>query len=158
MQKSTANSQRILRWRINLRLTGKNKWRTSNRQAPGNEPVTGTLGYSQVIHSLSSIPPTGSADLKGKPFMLALLASLVMAGAGAVAVAAIAITMRAQLPAVRKVLADSRTIAQDRAYLIQLVGGSQPAAIALPGRARRLPARAIKPVRAASAAPLRAAA
>ena len=93
--------------------------------------------------------------------LLPLLASLVMAGAGCAAVAAIAVTLRAQLPAVRKVLADSRAVAMDRAFLIQITAAGAPAALRSGTAPRRLPARgfraAAKPV-SALATPLRAAA
>lgn len=60
--------------------------------------------------------------------MVPLLASLVMAGAGCVAFAAIAITVRSQLPAVRRLLAESRAIAADREFLVQITGAAEPAA------------------------------
>ena len=97
--------------------------------------------------------------------LLPLLASLVIAGAGCAALAAIAVTVRAQLPAVRKVLADSRAVAMDRAFLIQITAVGAPAAQRSAAAPRRLPARgfraaaipAVKPV-GALATPLRAAA
>lgn len=59
--------------------------------------------------------------------LLPLLASLVMAGAGCAAVSAIIVTVQAQLPAVRTLLADSRSLATDRAFLVQITATSAPA-------------------------------
>ena len=92
------------------------------------------------------------------PSTFALLASLVMAGAGVAAFVAIAVTLRAQLPAVRKVFADARTIAQDRAFLVQVVGVSQSVPAHDISHLRRMPARVVRPVRTATVQPLRAAA
>jgi hypothetical protein len=89
---------------------------------------------------------------------LALLGSLVMGGAGIAAIAAIAVTVRDQLPAMRKVLADARMIAQDREFLVQIVSVRQPATPRSGDRVRQLPARTIRPVTTLGAAPLRAAA
>jgi hypothetical protein len=54
--------------------------------------------------------------------MFAILASLVIAGAGVVAIAVIVLTVQAQSAAVRQVLADSRAIARDREFLVHLIG------------------------------------
>ncbi|MBX9883697.1 MAG: hypothetical protein K2X68_01865 [Novosphingobium sp.] len=90
--------------------------------------------------------------------MVSLLASLVMAGAGCVAFAAIAVTVRAQLPAVRRVLADSRALAADREFLVQITATTAPAAprAALPPR--RVAVRLVRPAQASAGSPLRAAA
>ena len=89
--------------------------------------------------------------------LLPLLASLVMAGAGCAAIAAMAVTVRAQLPAVRKLLADSRAIAGDRVFLVQItsVSVAAPRGIVRP---RRLSARTFRVPSVAAVQPLRAAA
>ncbi len=99
--------------------------------------------------------------------MVPFLASLVMAGSGCVAFAAIAVTVRAQLPALRRLLADSRALAADREFLVQITAPA-PAAAAAPQvavRQQRRPAvRVVRPVPAlvsvpaAFGRPLRAAA
>lgn len=78
--------------------------------------------------------------------MVSLLASLVMAGAGCVAFAAIAVTVRAQLPAVRRLLADSRALAADREFLVQITATTAPATLRVPQRPRRAPVRLVRPV------------
>jgi len=98
--------------------------------------------------------------------MVSLLASLVMIGAGCMAVSAIVVTLRAQLPAVYRLLADSRAIARDREFLVQITAVSAPMAprAKAPSRAaatlRRGPVRLVRqgPVSGAPAQPLRAAA
>ena len=90
--------------------------------------------------------------------LLPLLASLVMAGAGCAALAAIAVTVRAQLPAVRTVLADSRAIAADRAFLFQITAMNAPATPRLGLRPRRVSARALRSAPVVPSKPLRAAA
>jgi hypothetical protein len=90
--------------------------------------------------------------------MVSLLASLVMAGAGCVAFAAIAVTVQAQLPAVRKLLADSRALAADREFLVEITTASLPAAPRMPVRTRRSPVRLVKPVQASKESRWRAAA
>lgn len=90
--------------------------------------------------------------------MVPLFALLVMAGAGCVAVAAIAVTVRAQLPAVRRLLAESRALAADREFLVQITAKSAPATPQVAVRQRRSLVRVIRPVPAATVRPLRAAA
>ena len=91
--------------------------------------------------------------------LLPLLASFVMAGAGCMAIAAIASTLRAQLPAVRKVLADSRSISADREFLVAITeirAVPPPRAVV---RSRRVPVRVVRSAPVLSAEkPLRAAA
>lgn len=90
--------------------------------------------------------------------MVSLLASLVMAGAGCVAFAAIAVTLRTQLPAVRKLLADSRAITADREFLVEITTTSMPAAQRMPARTRRTPVRLVRSAQAAAGQRWRAAA
>jgi hypothetical protein len=90
--------------------------------------------------------------------MAPLLALLVMAGAGCVALAAIAVTVRTQFPAVRRLLAESRALAADREFLVQITAKSCPAAPQAAVRQRRSPVRVVRPVPAATVRPLRAAA
>ncbi len=90
--------------------------------------------------------------------MVSLLASLVMAGAGCAAFAAIAVTMQAQLPAVRKLLADSRALAADREFLVEITMNSMPAAPRMPVRTRRAAVRLVRPAQALAGSRLRAAA
>lgn len=78
--------------------------------------------------------------------MVPFLASLVMAGAGCVALAAIAVTVRAQMPAVRKLLADSRALAADREFLVQITATTMPAAPRMAVRPRRAPVRIVRPI------------
>lgn len=87
-----------------------------------------------------------------------LLASLVMVGAGCVAFAAIAVTVRAQLPAVRRLLADSRALAADREFLVQITLATAPAQPRVALRHRRAPVRLVKPAQAPAAPHWRAAA
>lgn len=90
--------------------------------------------------------------------MVSLLASFVMAGAGCVAFAAIAVTVRAQLPAVRRLLADSRALASDREFLVQITANTMPA-VPHPGvRLRRAPVRLVRPGQASACPRWRAAA
>jgi hypothetical protein len=81
--------------------------------------------------------------------LLSLLCSLIVAGAGCSAIAAIAITIQAQLPAVRKLMAESRMIAADRDFLVRITAQTAPARPPAVVRPRRMPARVIKFVRAA---------
>ncbi len=97
--------------------------------------------------------------------MVPFLASLVMAGSGCVAFAAIAVTVRAQLPALRRLLADSRALAADREFLVQITAPAAAAAPQVAVRQQRRPAvRVVRPVPAlvsvpaAFGRPLRAAA
>ncbi|MCW1985515.1 UNVERIFIED_ORG: hypothetical protein M2348_001247 [Sphingomonas sp. R1F5B] len=74
--------------------------------------------------------------------MLAILASLVIAGAGVAALVAVAATWRGQLGAIRQLLADARALEQadaldlDRAFLARLMDSplatAAPATPALP--------------------------
>jgi hypothetical protein len=122
-----------------------------------------TDSVPKIIHR---VPPACQAicaagtDLKGSVPMslLPLLASLVIAGAGCTAFAAIAVTVRAQLPAVRKVLADSRAIAADRAFLFQITAVDTPVAPRTTARPPRMPVRSFRSAPIALAKPLRAAA
>ncbi len=90
--------------------------------------------------------------------MVSLLASLVMAGAGFVAFAAIAVTVRAQLPAVRRLFADSRALAADREFLVQITATTAPAAPRIAVRPRRAQVRLVRPVQASVGPRWRAAA
>ncbi|MFM9936837.1 MAG: hypothetical protein ACKVOL_11645 [Novosphingobium sp.] len=90
--------------------------------------------------------------------LLPLLASLVIAGAGCAAFAAIALTVHVQLPAVRKVFADSRAITADRAFLVQVTAATVPAAPRGMAQSRRVSVRGFRPVLVAAATPLLAAA
>ena len=90
--------------------------------------------------------------------MVPLLALLVMAGAGCVAVAATTVTVRAQLPAVRRLLAESWALAAEREFLVQITAKSAPATAQVAVRQRRSPVRVIRPLPAAAVRPLRAAA
>lgn len=90
--------------------------------------------------------------------MVSLLASLVMAGAGCVAFAAIAVTVRAQLPAVRRLLADSRALAADREFLVKITATTAPAAPRAALRLRRGPVRLVRPAQVSAGSRLREAA
>ena len=86
--------------------------------------------------------------------MIPFLASLVMAGSGCVAFAAIAVTVREQLPAFRRLLADSRALAADREFLVQITAPAAPAASAVAVRPLRRPAvRVVRPVPALVSVP-----
>jgi hypothetical protein len=76
--------------------------------------------------------------------LLPLIASLVMAGAGCAAVAAIIVTVQAQLPALRKLLADSRSLAADRAFLVQITAASPPAGPRAAARPLRTAVRGVR--------------
>lgn len=90
--------------------------------------------------------------------MVPFLALLVMASAGCVAVAAIAVTMRAQMPAVRRLLAEARALSTDREFLVQITAQSLAAEPQVAVRQRHSPVRVIRPVPPAAVRPLRAAA
>lgn len=90
--------------------------------------------------------------------LLPLLASLVVTGAGCAAAAAIIVTVQAQLSAVRKLLADSRTLAADRAFLVQITAASTPAGPRVAARPPGAAMRGFRPVPVMAAMPLRAAA
>lgn len=104
----------------------------------------------QAVHPRSK----GSVSMS----MVSLLASLVMVGAGCVAFAAIAVTVRAQLPAVRKLLAESRALAADREFLVEITTTSMPAPPRMPVRTRRATVRLVKSAQASTESRWRAAA
>lgn len=76
--------------------------------------------------------------------MLGILCSLFIAAGGIAAVLAIAATVRQQAGAVRRVLADSQSIAADREFLVRMTGDARPASPLVFGRLRRVPQRAVK--------------
>lgn len=92
--------------------------------------------------------------------MVPFLASLVMAGAGCVAFAAIVVTVRGQLPAVRRLFAESRAISADREFLVRITAVSAPVGPRTAIRPRRAPVRIVGAAGASvtTARPLRAAA
>jgi hypothetical protein len=75
--------------------------------------------------------------------MFAILASLVIAGAGVAAIAVIVLTVQAQSAAVRQVIADSRAIARDREFLVHLIGDVGACAPLGAGRLRAAPQRTV---------------
>lgn len=91
--------------------------------------------------------------------MLALLASLVFVGAGLAAVLAIVLTVREQGGAVRRLLADARSLQRDRDYLVRITGATLPASPRMALRRPRMPQWAVRrqEVRAASPVQARAA-
>lgn len=75
--------------------------------------------------------------------MFAILSILMIAAAGVGACLAIAATVREQAGALRRLLADSRSIARDREFLVRMTGdgaADRPIAFA---RLRRMPHRAV---------------
>jgi hypothetical protein len=76
--------------------------------------------------------------------MLGVIASLVFIGAGFAAVASTVVTVRAQMGAVRRVIADSRSIAKDRYFLVQMTGDAYPASPMAFAKLRRVPQRAVR--------------
>lgn len=90
--------------------------------------------------------------------MVPFLASLVMVGAGCVALAAIVVTIREQLPAVRRLLAESRALTADREFLVQITSADTPAAPCATARPRRIPVRVVRAAPVPTSRPLRAAA
>ena len=76
--------------------------------------------------------------------MLGILASLVIAAGGIAATAAIALTIHQQAGAVLRLLADSRSISDDREFLVRMLGDAQPASPLSFARLRRVPLRGIK--------------
>lgn len=76
--------------------------------------------------------------------MLGIIASLVIAGAGVAALAAIALTVHQQAGAVRRLIADSRSIAQDREFLVAMTSHAQPASPFMSARLRNLPQRMVR--------------
>jgi hypothetical protein len=127
-------------------------------------PILPTEYPQGVPHLSIRIRMAGSASpgLKGSVSMslVPLLASLIMAGAGCGSIAAIVITVRAQLPALRKLMADSRALAADRDFLVQITAQTTPAVPVAAIRPRRSPVRAVRsgPASASAAKPMRAAA
>ena len=86
--------------------------------------------------------------------MIPFVASLVMVSAAGMALAAIAITVRAQLPALRQLIADSRALATDREFLVQITATATPAAPRVAEGAAMRPRRpAVRLVKAPVAAP-----
>jgi hypothetical protein len=138
-------------------LTSWNKKRTI-------KPSTGqtwNIRFSpHVIHRVSTACQAVRPGSKGSVSMsmVSLLASLVMAGAGCVAFAAIAVTVRAQMPAVRRLLADSRALAADREFLVQITATTAPAAARAIVRPRRAQVRLVRPVQISAGPRWRAAA
>lgn len=84
--------------------------------------------------------------------MVPFLASLVMAGAGCAAFGSIAVTLRAQLPAVRRLLAEQRALTADREFLVQITTKGTQAASRVAVRSRRAPVRLVRPLPAPTAA------
>ena len=127
-------------------------------------PILPTDYPQGVPHLSTHIRAAGVASpgLKGSVSMslVPLLASLVMAGAGCGAIAAIVVTVRAQFPALRKLMADSRAIAADRDFLVQITVQTVPAVSMAAIRPRRSPVRAVRsgPASAPAGKPMRAAA
>lgn len=144
-------------------LTERNKKRTMD--ASGKPRIRTALPYyPQGAPSLSSCPAAkaiaAGTGLKGSVpmFLLPLVASLVIAGAGLAAVAAIVYTVEAQLPAVRKVLAESRTLSADRAFLVQITAATKAASPRTGARTHKIASRLPSAMPATVIAPLRAAA
>lgn len=79
--------------------------------------------------------------------MLSMLATLVFAGAALASVLAIAFTARGQWAAIRRTLADSRAIARDREYLVQVTGPVEQTSPLIFARLRRAPQRAVRRLR-----------
>lgn len=129
---------------IRIGLTHQNKKRTIKSLT---EQTWNFRFSSQLIHRVSTACQAVRPGSKGSVSMsmVSLLASFVMAGAGSVAFAAIAVTVRAQLPAVRRLLADSRALAADREFLVQITGTPMPAAPRVAMRPRRAPVRLVRP-------------
>lgn len=76
--------------------------------------------------------------------MVGILASLVIAGIGIGALAAIIFTARAQYASVTRLIADSRALSQDREFLVRMTGDAHPASPLSFTRLRRVPQRAVK--------------
>jgi hypothetical protein len=125
-------------------LTEQNKKRTI-------KPSTGKTWKFRFspdfIHRVSTVCQAVRPSSKGSVSMsmVSLLASLVMAGGGCVGFAAIAVTVRAQLPAVRRLLADSRAIAADREFLVQMTATTATIAPRASVPLRRAPVRLVRP-------------
>lgn len=76
--------------------------------------------------------------------MLAVLASLVIAGAGVAAIASMIATIRTQKGALSRLLGDMRSLEQDRVFLVHMTGESRPASPLSFARLRRAPQRAVR--------------
>ena len=76
--------------------------------------------------------------------MLGILASFVIAAAGVVAVMVIVHTVRQQMPSVRKLVADARSISQDREFLVKVTAETQDASPVVFARLRRVPQRSVR--------------
>ncbi|WP_225204970.1 hypothetical protein [Novosphingobium huizhouense] len=88
--------------------------------------------------------------------MLAVLASLVIAGAGFAAVASMLLTVRSQKGALARLVGEMRSLEQDRVFLVHMTGEARPASPLSFARLRRTPQRAVR--RATAPLPQRAAA
>lgn len=90
--------------------------------------------------------------------MLAVLASLVIAGAGFAAVASMLLTIRSQKGALARLVGEMRSLEQDRVFLVHMTGDARPASPLSFARLRRAPQRAVRRVNAATGQAQRAAA
>lgn len=92
--------------------------------------------------------------------MLALLSTLVFAAAASFAVAAVFVTMQGRRAQISSLLADYRSLQQDREFLVRIISTGPDMAVATPAKApRRVQRRAVKQVDAVrSGRSLRAAA
>lgn len=92
--------------------------------------------------------------------MLALLSTLVFAAAATFAVAAIFVTMQGRRAQIASLLADYRSLQQDREFLVRVISTGPDMTVATQTKApRRVQRRAVKPVEVVrSARSLRAAA
>ena len=92
--------------------------------------------------------------------MLALLSTLVFAAAASFAVAAVFVTMHGRRAQIASLLADYRSLQQDREFLVRVISTGPDMAVATPAKApRRVQRRSVKQVEAArSGRSLRAAA
>jgi Na+/serine symporter len=96
--------------------------------------------------------------LDGLAQVMFRLTSIVMTYAPIGIGAAIAVTVRAQLTAVRRLLADSRALEADRAFLVQITATTAPAEPRTTLRPRRAPVRLVRPAQASAGPRWRAAA
>lgn len=78
--------------------------------------------------------------------MVGMLASLIIAGIGIGALAAMIMTARSQYASVARLIADSRGLAQDREFLVRMTGDAHPASPLSFARLRRIPQRSVKRV------------
>lgn len=90
--------------------------------------------------------------------MLALLASLVIAGAGVGALASIALTVRGQKGTLSRLFAEARSLEQDRVFLVRMTGDAHAPSPIVFARLRRTPQRATRRVTERSTQTQRAAA